>query len=172
MKKDMAKRISIGALSIALVCIGTMVIQIPIPLGYAHLGNAVILLVSVFFGPMAGTLAGGIGSALADLLTGFVQWVPTTLLTKSVMGLVIGLFAAQKGEARMKAPRTFGASVAGIVVMVLGYFAGGAILAGSVAAGAAQIPGLTMEGVFGIVLFYAVGFLFEKAHVARIVREM
>ena len=171
MKKDLAKKISIGALATALVCIGTMVIQIPIPLGYAHLGDAVILLVSTFFGPAVGALAGGIGSALADLLTGYAQWVPATLLTKALMGVLIGRLAAGKGAVRMAAPRTLIASVAGIAEMVLGYFIGGAILAGSYAAGVAQIPGLAVKGIFAILLFYAAGFLFEKAHVGRIIRE-
>ena len=171
MKTDMTKKISIGAHAIALVCIGTMVIQIPIPLGYAHLGDAVILLVGVFLGPAAGAAAGGIGSALADLLTGYAQWVPTTLITKALMGLLIGYLARKKGEVRMAAPRTLIASVVGIAEMVFGYFIGGTILAGNLAAGAAQIPGLTVKGIFAIVLFYAVGFLFEKAHVGRIIRE-
>ena len=54
-----AKKLAINALAIALVCVSTMVIQIPIPLGYMHLGNCCILLVSVYFGNMTGMLAGG-----------------------------------------------------------------------------------------------------------------
>ena len=38
-----------GALLTALVCIMTIVIQIPIPLGYAHLGDAFILLGAAYF---------------------------------------------------------------------------------------------------------------------------
>ena len=49
-----AKKLAINALAIALVCVSTMVIQIPIPLGYMHLGNCCILLVSVYFGNMTG----------------------------------------------------------------------------------------------------------------------
>ena len=44
-----AKKLAINALAIALVCVSTMVIQIPIPLGYMHLGNCCILLVSISF---------------------------------------------------------------------------------------------------------------------------
>ena len=39
MKKMDAKQITLAALAIAVVCVSTMVIQIPIPLGYMHLGN-------------------------------------------------------------------------------------------------------------------------------------
>ena len=48
-----------------------MLIQIPIPLGYAHLGDSVILITAYLFGPVVGALAGGIGSAMADILTGY-----------------------------------------------------------------------------------------------------
>ena len=73
-----AKKLAINALAIALVCVSTMVIQIPIPLGYMHLGNCCILLVSVYFGNMTGMLVGGIGSCLADLLSGYTQWIIPT----------------------------------------------------------------------------------------------
>ena len=63
MKEHAAKYVTVNALSIALVCISTMAIQIPIPLGYMHLGNTCILLTAAMFGPGTGVLAGGIGSA-------------------------------------------------------------------------------------------------------------
>ena len=59
----------ITAVFMALTCVATMVVQIPIPLGYAHLGDSVILICAFFFGPVVGALAGGIGSAMADILT-------------------------------------------------------------------------------------------------------
>ncbi len=46
------------------------------------------------------------------------------------------------------------------------------MLAGSLAAGAAQIPGLAAKGIFAMVLFYAVGFLLERAHVGRVIRSL
>lgn len=93
-----AKKLAINALAIALVCVSTMVIQIPIPLGYMHLGNCCILLVSVYFGNMTGMLAGGIGSCLADLLSGYTQWIIPTLIIKGIMGLVIAMIAYREGE--------------------------------------------------------------------------
>ena len=57
----------VTAVLMALTCVATMVVQIPIPLGYAHLGDSVILISAYFFGPVVGALAGGIGSAMADI---------------------------------------------------------------------------------------------------------
>ena len=93
MNKLNSRTISINALAIALVCLSTMFLQFPIPLGYAHLGNCFILISGVFFGPVTGLLAGGIGSALSDLLTGYAQWIIPTLIIKGIMGFVIGYIA-------------------------------------------------------------------------------
>lgn len=167
-----AKSVAVNALCAALVCISTMVIQIPIPLGYMHLGNACILLVGALFGPVTGLLAGGIGSAMADLLTGYTQWVIPTLLIKSVMGFVIGYLAwGSEKKMRMTSPRTFLATAAGVVVMVFGYTIAGAVMNGSIYTGLLQVPGLTVEGVLGAVCFYAIGIVLEKAHVLRILTQ-
>lgn len=97
MNKLNSRTISINALAIALVCLSTMFLQFPIPLGYAHLGNCFILISGVFFGPVTGLLAGGIGSALSDLLTGYAQWIIPTLIIKGIMGFVIGYIANRTG---------------------------------------------------------------------------
>lgn len=170
MKENTAKYVTINALSIALVCISTMAIQIPIPLGYMHLGNTCILLTAALFGPTTGLLAGGIGSAMADLLTGYTQWVLPTLLIKSIMGFAIGALAQGKEKKlQIASPRTLLGSVAGVAIMVFGYFVAGAVMNGSVYTGLLQVPGLTLEGVIGMVIFYAIGFVLEKAKVTRLI---
>ncbi|HAJ40348.1 ECF transporter S component [Ruminococcus sp. MCC718] len=168
-----AKKLAINALAIALVCVSTMVIQIPIPLGYMHLGNCCILLVSVYFGNMTGMLAGGIGSCLADLLSGYTQWIIPTLIIKGIMGLVIAMIAYREGEEiRMMRLRTFLGAAAGIVIMIAGYTFAGCFLYGGMAAGFAQIPGLTTEGVIGLLLFYVIGFAFEKAKIPVFIKRL
>lgn len=64
--------------------------------------------------------------------------------------------------------RTFLGSAAGIVIMIFGYFAAGAIMNGSIYTGWTQVPGLTLEGIIGMVVFYAIGLVLEKAHVVKI----
>lgn len=109
---------------------------------------------------------------MADLLSGYTQWVLPTLIIKGIMGFAIGWIACGKGRTmRMKSIYTFLASLAGIFIMVFGYFVGGSILYGSIYTGAAQIPGLTFEGIVGMVIFYAIGFALEKAKVTTILRE-
>ena len=51
--------------------------------------------------------------------------------------------------------------------MIVGYFIGGSILYGSVITGATQIPGLTAEGIVGIILFYVIAAALEAAGVTQ-----
>ncbi|MDO4174493.1 MAG: ECF transporter S component [Eubacteriales bacterium] len=150
----------------ALVCIMTMVIQIPIPLGYAHLGDAFILLTVLFVGKRSGFWAGGIGSALADLLTGYAYWAIPTFIIKSLMALLAGKIAYGKDETcTLFSVRTGIACVLSMVWMVAGYTVAGMFLYGSVAAGLSSAPGLAVKAVLNLVVCYGVGALFEKAKI-------
>lgn len=161
------RRLTIAALGAALVCICTSVLKFPIPLGYAHLGNCMILLFGVFFDPWIGAVAGGLGSAISDLL-GYPEWVIPTLIIKSIMGFAVAVISKKRGAAPgLRSVRTLLAVISGIVIMVVGYFIGGSILYGSVMTGATQIPGLAAEGVIGIILFYVLAAALEAAGLSR-----
>lgn len=157
MEKMSVQKLCVSALLTALVCVTTAAIQIPIPLGYMHLGNVMILIAGVFFGPAAGMLAGGIGSALADLLTGYGVWALPTLLIKSLMGYAIGRIAwghhKNPGISQM---RVAIGNVVGILIMIAGYTVFGGVIYGSAAAGISQVPGLSIEGILAIMIFYGV----------------
>ena len=168
MKKMSVQKLCINALMIALVCVTTAVIQIPIPLGYMHLGNVMILVAGVFFGPVTGLLAGGIGSALADLLTGFAVWVIPTLVIKSIMGYAIGRIAWGNAKTlQHNMLRIAIGNIIGIIIMVAGYTIFGSILYGSIAAGLEQVPGLVTEGILAIVVFYVVYAAMSAAKVTK-----
>lgn len=165
--KEKIRRLTLAALGSALVCISTRVLQFPIPLGYAHLGNCVLLLFAVYFDPWVGAFAGGVGSALADLLS-YPEWALPTLIIKSLMGLAAARIAKKKGgQARVKSPRTLLAVVVAILIMIVGYFLAGSLLYGSLVTGATQIPGLSLEGLVGILLFYGIAAALEAAGVLK-----
>lgn len=159
--KSNIHRLTLAAMGAALVCISTSVLQFQIPLGYAHLGNCMILLFGVYCDPWVGAFAGGIGSMLSDLL-GYPQWAIPTLIIKSLMGLLVSLIAKKRNTpASLRSLRTLLGVLVGIFTMVLGYFLGGSLLYGSFVTGAAQIPGLAVEGIVGIVLFYLLALALE-----------
>lgn len=162
--REKAKIITLTGLFMALICVATLFFKVPIPLGYAHLGNGFIFLAAVFLKNPYAMTAVGVGSALADLLGGYAEWILPTLLIKCLMGALISLISA---NGKVKSARTFLAVFAGAVEMVVGYTIAGALLYGSVPAGFAQMPGLIAEGMVGIVLFYVVGVVCEKAGVKK-----
>jgi len=86
------REIAASAVMAALVCVTTMLIQVPIPAteGFFNVGDAMIIVAALTFGPMVGAIAGGIGSSLADLLGGWYIYVIPTLIIKGVEGLLAG----------------------------------------------------------------------------------
>jgi uncharacterized membrane protein len=77
----------------ALVTVTTIVIAIPVPFtnGYIHPGDSMIFLAVLILGRGRGALAAGVGSALADVLLGYVVWAPFTLVIKGFMAFAAGL---------------------------------------------------------------------------------
>ena len=141
------------ALMTALVFVATYLPHIPIPLGYAHLGDAVIFLLA-FLAPRRTTLfAACIGSALADLLGGFVLWIVPTLVIKFVMAEIVCRIGRRGNEI---APRS------GIIValflaslwMAAAYTLAGAVLYASLPAALASAPGLLMEGAVNSIITF------------------
>ncbi len=108
----------------ALNCVLTMMISIPIPAtqGFINIGDAGVMITGLMFGPLIGGLAGGIGSALADIFLGYTIYAPATLVIKGLEGFLVGLIANPR---ILKSRFTFKDILAILVggsIMVLGYF--------------------------------------------------
>lgn len=157
------RRISLYALFIALTCIGTLVIRIPFPLtkGYLNLGDAVLLAAAILLGRRGGMLAGGLGSFMADLLTGYA-YAPATLLIKGLEGYLCGLIYERW-------PSTAGrvAAVAvGALVMATGYLIFETFLVGFYTALLSYAANLG-QGAAGAVLAYALSIALGAALTRR-----
>ncbi len=148
-----AKQITFTAIFAALCCIGTVVITIPLPIGFFNTGDIFVLLSGWFMGPFYGFIAAGVGSALADVLAGFPIYAPATFIIKAAMA-VVGYFAATLfNKTVKKAPDFVGRAVSAVlaeILMILGYFAYEAILYGAPVA-VLTLVGNGMQGVFGII---------------------
>jgi uncharacterized membrane protein len=106
----------------ALATIATMIFVFPIPAtsGYFNLGDTIVVITSLTFGPTVGAIAGGLGSGLADLLGGWYNWVIFTTVIKGTEGFVAGTLAGPKEGRTMN--KTIVAWAAGGLCMVGGYF--------------------------------------------------
>ena len=134
----------------------TMVIQVPSPMqGYVNLGDCAVLMSAWVLGPLYGGAAAGIGSALADLLSGYAHYVPGTFAIKLVMAVAAALIFRAATKKGLSASSVLLGQIAGGVVaeviMVLGYFAYASLWLGKGLAAAASIPGNIVQGVFGLV---------------------
>jgi uncharacterized membrane protein len=87
--------IAIAGVSAALVAVATNVIKIPTPPtgGYINFGDTMVMFTAMLFGPVIGSFAGGVGSALGDVMGGYPGWAPVTLVVKGIEGLVVGYIA-------------------------------------------------------------------------------
>ena len=164
-----SKTIAVYALMTALVAVATIAIRIPMPAtdGYLNLGDAFVLFCGVVFGPLAGLISGGIGSALADLIGGYAHLILPTFLIKGAEGaLAGGLFYLFK---KSGLNRFLGAGIASFVAalwMVVGYFFASWIMKGSAAVAWTSVPENAVQGAVGIVL--ALFLLFNTSHIKNI----
>ena len=138
-----AKELCLAAVMTAVVFLATFVPRIPIPLGYAHLGDAAIFLMVLLLPRRLALLAACLGSALSDLFGGFPLWILPTLLIKFVMGYIIIKFSSRTSGFR----RLLAACLLASVWMAFGYTVFGALLYDSISAALASAPGLVIEGI-------------------------
>lgn len=139
-----------GALLAALTTVATMVIHIPSPTnGFVNLGDCFVLLAGWLLGPFWGFLAGGIGSAMADMLLGYTHYVPGTFIIKGLTALIAAvLFEKLKGKGFTS---LIVSSVVGEAEMVLGYFLFASLILGKGMARALSIPGNIFQATVGII---------------------
>jgi len=92
--------LAVTALFTALVCIATIVFSIYVPAtyGFFNLGESMVFLSAILFGPLVGAFAGGVGSAFADLLLGFPHYAAATLVIKACEGAVVGTLIRRNPE--------------------------------------------------------------------------
>ena len=146
------RKIVLAALVAALACVATMIVKIPSPMkGYVNLGDCIVLVAGWILSPWYAFLAAGLGSALADLFSGYVIYAPATFLIKGVMALIaFALFRALK-KLIGKFPARLVGGVSAEIWMVLGYFLFEGFLYGF-GPSLVNIPANAAQGVAGVVI--------------------
>jgi uncharacterized membrane protein len=149
--------IALCAVLIALTTVFTLLIKIPTPArGYVNLSDVAITFAGLIFGPWVGMVAGGVGTALADLLAGFAPFAPLSLVAHGVEGFVIGWL----GRGRRTVGGMIIAWLAGSLAMVAIYLLGEGLFYTGWAPALAEAPMNLFQaligGVIGIPLVLAV----------------
>ena len=138
------------AIMSALVAVGTLIVRIPNPMGgYFNVGDVMIFVAALTFNPLIGGVAGGLGSAIADII-GFPLFAIPTLVIKGLEGLLASLITNKKNVFRDVL-----AVVAAGTEMVIGYFVVELFvlqwgLGGALAEVPANIAQVTIGGLVGI----------------------
>ncbi len=157
------KKIVMSALLAALVCVATMIIRLPSPLGgYINLGDGIVLLCGWLLSPVYGFLAAGIGSGLADILSGYVAYAPATFIIKGGMAL-LAYWIAKSLRTRPLTAKLVG-GVTAEVVMIGGYLLFESFIYGFVPS-LVNVPANTVQGLAGLVVGLILVRVFEKHHI-------
>jgi len=125
--------------------------------GYIHFGDIAIYFASFAFGPWVGLVAGGLGTGLADMLSGYPSFAPMSLIVHGLQGFAAGWIARKNPRPLYLAL----AILAGGAIVIAGYFVGEAAIPifGGLTAAVGEIPGNVVQeliGALGAIVYTAV----------------
>lgn len=147
MKNNSIRKTVMAALFAALTFVATY-ISFPLPgNGYANLGDCFVIISGIVLGPY-GIAAAALGSALCDLVLGYVYYAPATFVIKAVMALIAFLIVGRKEKSNI-----FTLIITAVLcelVMVGGYFLFEIPLYG-LGVAAADIIGNSIQALVGAV---------------------
>ena len=142
------KKIVLAALLASLTCVTTMLLKVPSPFkGYVNLGDCVVLRAGWLLSPLYGFLAAGIGSALADIFSGYILYAPATFVIKGLMALIAFLLTKKS----RKLPSFIISGFTAEAVMVGGYLLFESILYGFLTS-IVNVSFNAVQGVMGLIL--------------------
>lgn len=164
--KKQTMRLALTAVLTAVTVVFTILVRIPTPLkGYINLGDVAICFTAFTFGPVPAFIAGGLGTALADLLSGYAQWAPVSFLSHGLQGLIIGLMVKKQfssGE-RPSWLKLVLSVVVGSIIMAGGYFMYSIVLFGF-SPSLVDVPLNLLQAAVGGGVGYAISHGVRKAY--------
>ena len=161
----------VTAMLIALIFIATFFLNIKLPItangGLVHLGTAMLFIASILFGPKKGAIAGAVGMALFDLISGWTLWAPFTFLTRGLQGYLVGKIAWSKGRNGSSATFNIIAVIVSVPVMLAGYYICEGVLFTNWIIPTASIPGNIVQNVVGILVAIPVSIALKKVSIFK-----
>lgn len=156
------QKIVISSMLAALVCVATMIVKIPSPLnGYINLGDCIVLISGWILSPAYGFLAAGIGSALADLFSGYVAYAPATFIIKGIMAVVSFYVFKALNKKMGNLPSRVLSGISAETCMITGYFVFEGFLYGFTPSIVNIIPN-AIQGACGLLIGVILIRIFEK----------
>ena len=156
----------------AMTTIATMIIKVPTlgTNGYVNIGDSIVLISAWLLGNPYGALAAGLGSALADLLSGYPAYIPGTAIIKFVMAFAASVVFKTLDKKSIPAPVSYIiSSVVAEIIMIFGYFLYEMAILGYGIAAAASIGSNAIQGITCMILGNALIYVLTKI---RYINEM
>lgn len=156
------QKIVVSSMLAALVCVATMIIKIPSPLnGYINLGDCIVLISGWVLSPMYGFLAAGIGSALADIFSGYVAYAPATFIIKGAMAVIAFYVFKVSNKKVCNLSSRILSGFSAEILMITGYFVFEGFLYGFAPSVVNILPN-AVQGVCGLLIGIVLIKIFEK----------
>ena len=164
MKKDsrVGLKVALVAIMTAITVVFTLFVRVPTPTtkGYFNLCDVAIYFCAFSFNPLVAFISAGVGTALADMISGYAQWAPISFIVHGAEGLIVALLLRRNRNA----VRKILASTIGVVIVAGGYFLiGGAVLTGFTTA-SIEVPMNIVQASVGAVIGFAVSLAVAKAY--------
>lgn len=154
------KKIVFSSLFAALCCVLTMIIKVPSPIGgFMNLGDAAVLASGCFLGGGYAILAAALGSALADIFSGYIIYAPATFIIKGLMAFTMSFFSKKE-----KRPMLILGALLAELIMCVGYYIFDGFLYGFMES-LINIPANLVQGAFGIVVGLILIGIFKKSKI-------
>lgn len=155
--------IALSGMLAALTFLLTAYLHIPTGNGYTHAGDGVIFLAASILPTPYAVAVGAIGGALADGLSGFLMWLPATVVIKSLTAL---FFTNQKDK--IICLRNILAIIPSLILCVAGYslyegiFISGGVSIAAITAAFGQTPAYCIQIAASSVLYIFVGTALDR----------
>ncbi|MDT4761926.1 ECF transporter S component [Sphaerochaeta sp. PS] len=163
-KNRNALKVAVVAVLTAVVVVFTMVVRIPTAKGYLNLCDVAICFIAFTFGPWSAFIAAGLGTALADLFSGYAQWAPISFVVHGLEGLLVAMIVRQKGSVTISPIVKLLAGLVCMATVSLGYFALSAYFISGFSVAAAEIPWNLVQSGVGVVLGLALAAAVKRAY--------
>lgn len=174
-----SKKMAVTGIMLGLTFAATYFTRIPIPMtqGYFNIGDTVIVITAILLGPVSGFFVGSLGSMTADFAAGYALFAPLTFVVKGLEGLLIGIIFSlcvrRLSREWEKIAAAAAATIAGMVVMVAGYYIGEAYILNlfsegyGYAAAAAELPLNILQGALSAVVGITMSTLLLRLNVKK-----
>ena len=165
--REKIRLIALTGILTALTYVLTAFLHVPTIKGYVHIGDAVIFLAGSVLPTPYAIFVGAVGGALSDALSGYLIWVPGTLIIKALTAL----FFTSKNKNIICAHNLI-AIIPSLIVCVGGYgLYSGLVIYHSLGAGFADAAANTVQTLSSAIVYVVCGLSLERVKLFKRIKN-